>query len=119
MKVYFFLPQSWQLLAQGCENQDIDLKFKIGGHFDTILMCVKFGDDHISTLDFSFIGGKHTLKFYFLPKDLKKLSDYKRKFLLALKGLSPVVTNVFRSIELLERDLFIYLFFQLVTISNL
>ena len=35
---------------------DIDLKFKMGGRIDTILMCVKFGDDQISSLDFSFIG---------------------------------------------------------------
>ena len=29
----------------------------MGGRIDTILMCVKFGDDRISSLDFSFIGG--------------------------------------------------------------
>ena len=29
----------------------------MGGRIDTILMCVKFGDDPISSLDFSFIGG--------------------------------------------------------------
>ena len=29
----------------------------MGGHIDIILMCVKFGDDQISSLDFSFIGG--------------------------------------------------------------
>ena len=29
----------------------------MGGCIDTILMLVKFGDDPISSLDFSFIGG--------------------------------------------------------------
>ena len=29
----------------------------MGGRIDIILMCVKFGDDPISSLDFSFIGG--------------------------------------------------------------
>ena len=29
----------------------------MGSRIDTILMCVKFGDDQISSLDFSFIGG--------------------------------------------------------------
>ena len=42
---------------------DIDLKFKMGGRIETILMCVKFGDDPISSLDFSFIGGGCTLNF--------------------------------------------------------
>ena len=32
----------------------MDLKLKIGGRIGTILMCVKFGDDPISSLDFSF-----------------------------------------------------------------
>ena len=29
----------------------------MGGRIDTILICVKFGDDKISSLDLSFIGG--------------------------------------------------------------
>ena len=29
----------------------------MGGRIDTILMCATFGDDSISSLDFSFIGG--------------------------------------------------------------
>ena len=29
----------------------------MGGRIDTILMCVKFGDDPMSSLDFSLIGG--------------------------------------------------------------
>ena len=29
----------------------------MGGRIDTILMSVKFGDDPISSLDFSFTGG--------------------------------------------------------------
>ena len=41
------------------QNCDIDLKFEMRGRIDTILMCVKFGDDPISSLDFSFIGGVH------------------------------------------------------------
>ena len=35
----------------------MDLKFKMGGRIKIILMCVKFNDDPISDLDFSFIGG--------------------------------------------------------------
>ena len=53
----FLLPQGCTLLAHGCQDWDINLKFKMGGHIDTILMWVKFGDDPISSLDFSFIGG--------------------------------------------------------------
>ena len=56
-KAYFSLPQCCQFLAHGCQNWDIDLKFKMGGRIGTILMCVQFGDDLISSLDFSFIGG--------------------------------------------------------------
>ena len=38
----------------------------MGGRIDTILMCVRFGDDRISSLDFSFIGGGVPLNsFYF------------------------------------------------------
>ena len=55
MKSYFSLPQCCQFLAHGCQNWDIDLKFKMGGRNDTILTCVKFGDDPVSSLDFSFI----------------------------------------------------------------
>ena len=57
MKAYFSLPQCCQFLAHGCQNWDIDLKFEIGGRIDTILLCVKFGDDSKSFLDFSFMGG--------------------------------------------------------------
>ena len=57
MKAYFSLPQCCRFLAVGCQNRDIDLKCKMGGRIDTILMCVKYGDDPISSLDFSFIGG--------------------------------------------------------------
>ena len=58
MKAYFSLPQCCQFLAHGCQKQDIDLKFKMGGRIDIILTCVKFGDDLISKLsfDFSYIG---------------------------------------------------------------
>ena len=61
-KAYFSLSQCCQFLAHGCQNWDIDLKFKMGGRIDIILMCVKFGDDPISSLDFCFIGGGRTLK---------------------------------------------------------
>ena len=57
MKVYFSLPQCCQFLLHGCQNWDIDLKFKVGGCIDTILICVKLGDYPISSLDFSFIWG--------------------------------------------------------------
>ena len=56
-KAYFSLPQCCQFLAHGCHNWDIDLKFKMGGPIDTILMWLKFCDDPISSLDFCFIGG--------------------------------------------------------------
>ena len=36
----------------------------MGGCIDTIMMCVKFGDDPISSLDFSFIGGVPLIKNY-------------------------------------------------------
>ena len=39
----------------------------MGGRIDPILMCVKFGDDLISSLDFSFIGVGVPLK----PKQSK------------------------------------------------
>ena len=35
------------------------LKFKMGVCIDTILMWVKFGNDLMSSWDFSFIGGVH------------------------------------------------------------
>ena len=57
MKAYFLLPQCCQFIAHGCQNWDIDLKFEMVGCIDTILRCVKFGDDLINSLDFSFIGG--------------------------------------------------------------
>ena len=41
----------------GFFNEGLKLKFKMGDCIDTVLMCVKFGDDPISSLDFSFIGG--------------------------------------------------------------
>ena len=56
MKAYFSLPQCCQFLAHGCQNRDIDLKFGMGGRIDTISMWIKFGDDPISSLDFSFTG---------------------------------------------------------------
>ena len=34
-----------------------DLKFKMRGRIDIVLLCVKFGDDLISSLDVSFIEG--------------------------------------------------------------
>ena len=34
----------------------------MGGRIDTILMWVKFGDDPIGSLDFSFIGGVPLIK---------------------------------------------------------
>ena len=57
-KAYFLLSQCCRFLAHGCQNLDIDLKFKIEGCIDIILMCVKFGDDPNCSLDFSFIGGE-------------------------------------------------------------
>merc|ERR1712243_442298 len=56
-KAYFSLQRWSQFLAHGCQNRDIDLKFGMGGLIDTIFMWVKFGDDPISSLDFSFTGG--------------------------------------------------------------
>ena len=56
-KDYFSLPKCCQLLADGCRNRDIELKFGIEDSIDTIFMCVKFGHDLISSLDFSFTGG--------------------------------------------------------------
>ena len=56
-KAYFSLPWWSQFLAHGCQNRDIDLKFEMGGRIDTIFMRIKFGDDPISSLDFSFTGG--------------------------------------------------------------
>ena len=52
-KAYFSLPPCCQFLAHGflAQNWDIDLKFKMGGRIDTILMCVKVGDDRISSLE--------------------------------------------------------------------
>ena len=58
MKANFLLPQCCQFLAHGCQNRDINLKFKMGGRIDTIVMSVKFGEDLISSLDFSFTGGR-------------------------------------------------------------
>ena len=55
MKVYFSLPQCCQFVAHGCQNWDIDMKFKMGGCIDTILMWVKSGDDPIISSDFSII----------------------------------------------------------------
>ena len=43
----------------------------MGGRIDIILMWVKFGDDPISSLDFSFIGG-FTLNF---PNPKKPIFD--------------------------------------------
>ena len=57
MEDYFSLPQCCQFLAHSCQNSDIDLKFKMGGRNYTILVCVKFGDDPVSSLVFSFIRG--------------------------------------------------------------
>ena len=54
VKACFSLPKCWQFLAHGCQNRDIDLKFIMGGRIDIILMSVNFGDDAISSLDFSF-----------------------------------------------------------------
>ena len=48
-EAYFLLPQCCQFLAHGCQNWDIDLKLKIGGGIDNILMFVKFCDDPISS----------------------------------------------------------------------
>ena len=56
-KTYFSLLRCCQFLAHGCQNRDIDLKFGMGGRIDTIFMWIKFGDDPISSLDFSFTGG--------------------------------------------------------------
>ena len=56
-KAYFLLSHCCHFLAHGCKNWDINLKFKMEGCIHTLLMCVKFGGDSISTLDFSFIGG--------------------------------------------------------------
>ena len=57
MKAYFLLPQRCQFLTRGCQNRDINLKFEMGRCIGTIRMSVKFGDDPISSLDFSFIEG--------------------------------------------------------------
>ena len=51
IKAYFSLPQCCQFLAHGCQKSDIDLKFKLRGRIDTFLICLKFGDDMISSLD--------------------------------------------------------------------
>ena len=56
-KAYFSQLHCCQFLAHGCQNRDIDLKFGMGGHIDTIVMWIKFGDDPISSLDFSLTGG--------------------------------------------------------------
>ena len=55
---YFLLLQCYQYLVQGCQIWDNDLKFKMRGRIDTILMCVKFSDDPISSFDFSYNGGR-------------------------------------------------------------
>ena len=55
MKAFFSLPQCCQFLAHGCLNWDIDSKFEMRVRIDTILMRIKFGDDSIKNLDFSFI----------------------------------------------------------------
>ena len=55
LKAYFSLPQSCQFLAHGCRNRGINLKLKMGDRINTIFMFHKFGDDPISSLDFSFI----------------------------------------------------------------
>ena len=57
VKTYFSLQQRCRFLAYGCQNLDIDLKFKMEGRINPILMCVKNGDDLRSSLDFSFVGG--------------------------------------------------------------
>ena len=51
VKAYFSPPQCCQFLAHGCQKSDIDLKFKLRGRIDTFLICLKFGDDMISSLD--------------------------------------------------------------------
>ena len=49
IKAYPLLPQCCRFLAHGWQNWVIDSKFKMGSRIDTMLMCVKFGDDPISS----------------------------------------------------------------------
>ena len=53
----FFLPKSYQFLAHNCQNQDIDLEFKMENHFCYYLHGCQFGDHILSNLDFVFVGG--------------------------------------------------------------
>ena len=56
-KAYYSPSQCCQLLAHGCQKSDIDLKFKLRGRIDTFLICLKFGDEMISSLDKVLLGG--------------------------------------------------------------
>ena len=71
-KARFSLEQFRQLLAHSCQNRDINLKFGMRCGID-IILCVKFDDDLISSLDFSFIGGV-PLNNYSLHRDLSQLN---------------------------------------------
>ena len=55
------------------------------GRIDIIFMCVKFGDDPISSLDFSFIGGDVPLKKMDVP-DLGVFRDPSKLHLLDYKS---------------------------------
>ena len=57
------------------QNWDINLKFKLGGQIDTILMSLKIGDDPISSLHFSFIGFFFVWKTGVLFRFLAKFGD--------------------------------------------
>ena len=66
-KAFFLIRLCYQFLAHGCKNWDIDLKFKMGGRMDTILMFVKFSEHPIS----SYRVSQHTCLWDFLPNSEK------------------------------------------------
>ena len=51
----------------------------MGGRIDTILMCVKFVDDPIRNLDFSFIGGVPLINFVASSKEQGEAKLFKGK----------------------------------------
>ena len=59
---------------------------------DTILLCVKFGDDSISSLDFSFIGGVPLILKVEFAKKLNEF-EFKVSWLVAKIMLKKVVTK--------------------------
>ena len=55
----------------------------MGGRIDTILMCVKFSDGPISSLDFSFIGG--------VPLNLAQINSTGSLIDTFLMSMTPIV----------------------------